>query len=249
MGSTLISRRQLAFWCGFGFASITEGSDPIAADLILSEALPSGVSIIEDASEPDERIERQIVEHWTAAKNARWRWYERENLVDGFWKKTGITTPIDRASGTPIDWQRGYVAEAEIPTSVLLPEDRRRLSKPLIGANSWQERYTAIKPRYAPPQDPETIPIHFGDRSADDAGRSAADRRSRHGRPPSQWLRSLTAEEIRDWLAKVEIQDAHVRGMTFWTHLTRDHLFEPDKIKGLTESELAELHGAAHEGF
>ena len=37
--------------------------------------------------------------------------------------------------------------------------------------------------------------------------------------------------------------------MTFWEHLTRDHLFDPAHIVGLTIDELAKLHGAAHFGY
>ena len=37
--------------------------------------------------------------------------------------------------------------------------------------------------------------------------------------------------------------------MTYWTHLTRDHSFDPEEIKGLTEDEQAKLHAAAHYGY
>jgi hypothetical protein len=37
--------------------------------------------------------------------------------------------------------------------------------------------------------------------------------------------------------------------MTCWTHLTRDHFFDPVKIAGLTEDEQAKLHAAAHYGY
>jgi hypothetical protein len=74
-------------------------------------------------------------------------------------------------------------------------------------------------------------------------------RRARHGRPPSRWLRSLNAEEIRIWLKTIDVPEAGVSGMTYWTHLTRDHSFDPNKIDGLTEDEQAELHAAAHYGY
>ena len=38
-------------------------------------------------------------------------------------------------------------------------------------------------------------------------------------------------------------------GMTFWTHLTRDHFFDAKKIVGLTQPEQAKLHAAAHAGY
>jgi hypothetical protein len=74
-------------------------------------------------------------------------------------------------------------------------------------------------------------------------------RRARDGRPPSQWLRSLKAEELRVWLPKIDPPEAGVSGMTFWTHLTRDHSFDAENIKGLTIDEQAKLHAAAHDGY
>jgi hypothetical protein len=57
------------------------------------------------------------------------------------------------------------------------------------------------------------------------------------------------ADELRVWLKTIDPPEADVSGMTFWTHLTRDHSFEPRKIAGLTEDEQAKLHGAAHYGY
>ncbi len=74
-------------------------------------------------------------------------------------------------------------------------------------------------------------------------------RRARHGRPPSKWLRSLHADELRIWLKTIDPPEALVSGMTYWTHLTRDHFFDAEKIEGLTIDEQARLHAAAHEGY
>jgi hypothetical protein len=74
-------------------------------------------------------------------------------------------------------------------------------------------------------------------------------RRARHGRPPSKWLRSLNADELRVWLKTIEVPEADVSGMTFWEHLTRDHSFSPEKIEGLALDEQAKLHAAAHFGY
>ena len=79
--------------------------------------------------------------------------------------------------------------------------------------------------------------------------RPSSDRKGRHGRPPSEWLRSLYADEIRIWLRSIEVPDAGVSGMTVWTHLTRDHSFDPLRIAGLTEPEQFKLHAAAHYGY
>jgi hypothetical protein len=81
------------------------------------------------------------------------------------------------------------------------------------------------------------------------AGKPHPNRLARHGRPPSQWLRSLDAEELRVWLKTIEVGEAGVSGMTFWVHLTRDHYFDPAKIEGLTIDEQALLHAAAHAGY
>ena len=80
-------------------------------------------------------------------------------------------------------------------------------------------------------------------------GQVSLERRAQDGRPPSEWLRSMDTEELRAWLAKIEVTEASVQGMTFWTHLTRDHSFRPLLIKGLTEVEQAKLHAAAHFGY
>jgi hypothetical protein len=80
-------------------------------------------------------------------------------------------------------------------------------------------------------------------------GEPDAKRRARDGRPPSKWLRSLKADELRIWLPTIEPPEAGVQGMTFWTHLTRDHSFDVEKIKGLTIPEQAKLHAAAHDGY
>jgi hypothetical protein len=73
--------------------------------------------------------------------------------------------------------------------------------------------------------------------------------RHRDGRPPSEWLRSLDAEEIRIWLKTIDVPSTGVNGMTHWTHLTRDHKFDAVKIEGLTIPEQSKLHSAAHFGY
>jgi hypothetical protein len=73
--------------------------------------------------------------------------------------------------------------------------------------------------------------------------------KSRHGRPPSKWLRSLHAEELRIWLNTIDVPETGVSGMTYWEHLTRDHSFDPKRIEGLVIDEQAKLHAAAHAGY
>jgi hypothetical protein len=255
MTSIRTTRRRLAFWIGFGLFSLGERTGVSALDEIAAATLQMTEPVVEENIRSNET--REPAEHWTAVRNSKWRWYERENFVDGKWKLTGITTPIDRQTGARYTGKVGYIDEAIVPVEVLFHEDRQRLGRlsiddPLEGQPHVMRKPAIIDSDVASEtdsQDPEAVPIDFGDRSEDDAGRSNALRRSRHGRPPSKWLRSLKADEIRIWLAKVEIPDAHVEGMTFRTHLTRDHSFDPEKLEGLTQVELAELHGAAHEGF
>jgi hypothetical protein len=85
--------------------------------------------------------------------------------------------------------------------------------------------------------------------SEQDHGKASPARRARHGRPPSKWLRSLNAEELRIWLKTVDVPEADVEGMTFFEHLTRDHYFNGSRISGLTNLEQAKLHAAAHYGY
>ena len=79
-----------------------------------------------------------------------------------------------------------------------------------------------------------------------------AERAKRNGQPPSEWLRSLTAKEIRKWLPTVNHDDmpiATVEGMTPMFHLTAHHSFVRSHITGLTRSELIKLHSCAHYGY
>ena len=79
--------------------------------------------------------------------------------------------------------------------------------------------------------------------------RPSPERRSRHGRPPSKWLRSLQADELRIWLKTIDVPEAGVEGMTYFEHLTRDHSFAAKHVTDLTQDEQAKLHAAAHYGY
>lgn len=94
-------------------------------------------------------------------------------------------------------------------------------------------------------------PLVFDDTDEieEDCGEVSPERRAREGRPPSRWLRRLYAEELRLWLPTIDVPTASVSGMTVWTHLTRDHGFDAQRIEGLEEAELAKLHAAAHDGY
>jgi hypothetical protein len=160
--------------------------------------------------------------HWRAASNSAWQWYERETLVNGRWMLTGISTPINRETGQPYTEQKGYLDESLVPAEM-------RVWDP-----DASEKDAADKTDKT---------IESNDHRPDPA------RKARHGRPPSKWLRSLHADELRIWLKTVDVNQADVSGMTYFTHLTRDHFFDAEKITGLTEDEQAKLHGAAHDGY
>jgi hypothetical protein len=200
-----MSRRQFVFWCGFGLFTLGErfpfaGLDRLAA---------ATMRLAEPATAP---------EHWTANENRTWRWYERETFVDGRWKLTGITTPINKETGQPYTGRTGYLEESLVPAAV-------RSGGRDLGTDAVEETTEAG------PHKPDAV------------------RRARHGRPPSLWLRSLQAAELRVWLKTIEVPEVGVSGMTFWEHLTRDHSFDALKIEGLTIDEQARLHAAAHYGY
>jgi hypothetical protein len=157
--------------------------------------------------------------HWSAAENNLWRWYERETYVKGKWKLTGVTTPINKKTGEPYEGKSGYLEPELVPVRVQSTDSA-----------VTDEEIAEAKAKY-------------GHR------RPHPTRAARHGRPPSKWLRSLNADEIRIWMATIEVPEAGVEGMTYWEHLTRDHLFDAEKVDGLTLDEQAKLHAAAHYGY
>lgn len=205
-----LTRRRFAFWLGLGIFNVAEvlradGLDDLAA------------AIMKTATPGEPKNPTVIPEHWTASENNTWRWFERETLVDGKWKVTGITTPVHKRTGERHQGATGYLADDLVPDTVRRGE--------------------------MPADDGADVAVE------DDPGQANPLRRARHGRPPSRWLRSLKADELRIWLKTIDVPEAGVSGMTFWEHLTRDHSFNPDLIVGLNEDEQAKLHAAAHYGY
>lgn len=128
-------------------------------------------------------------------------------------------------------------------TGVTVPVNKRT-GEPFTGKTGYlDEDLVPDEVRYA------RIKVDANEPREDALHRPDASRRSRHGRPPSKWLRSLKADELRIWLRTIDVPEAGVEGMTYWEHLTRDHSFDPSRIAGLTESEQALLHAAAHYGY
>ena len=207
-----LSRRRFAFWIGLGLFSLSEK--------LRARSLDDLAALTMRVADTDPKFtEADKLEHWTIAVNRLWRWYERENMVDGAWKVTGITTPVNKETGEFYKGHEGYLADELVPP-------RMRIGDRPSG------------------RDPQ-----MGEEDLAESGRPDPERRARHGRPPSKWLRSLNADELRIWLKKIEVPEAGVSGMTFFQHLTRDHFFDADRITGLNEDEQAKLHAAAHYGY
>ncbi len=206
-----LTRRRFAFWMGLGLFNLSEVLRAETLDNLAAAAMWGTESA--DSTAP-----RPPAEHWAAAENNTWRWFEREELVGGRWKLTGITRPVHKRTGEPYTGKNGYLEES------LVPDEVRWGEAPLEGpvADTFVE---------------------------DDPGKPSPMRRARHGRPPSRWLRSLRANELRIWLKTIDVPEAGVSGMTFWEHLTRDHSFAPERIAGLSIDEQAKLHAAAHYGY
>ena len=201
-----MTRRKFAFWLSFGLFSL--------ADKLRVYGIDEMAAAVLRRTEP-----LKLPTHWSAASNETWRWYERETFIDGQWKLSGITTPINTRTGALYEKSAGYLDENLAPTEI-------RLGKASAVVALDPELVAEFEHRHPTPN-----------------------RKARHGLPPSKWLRSLQADELRIWLRTVEVPEADVSGMTYWTHLTRDHLFDPANLEGLSIEEQAKLHGAAHFGY
>ena len=183
-------------------------------------------------ADPPARVPPQVAsERWILRENPHWRWFERQNWADRQWRRTGITTPVNKMSGQRAGSRDGYLSEQLAPIEAL--QDLSSLAGDGELPNRFHYHWTPGAALANP----------FPDREAD------LEARQRHGRPPTDWLRSLETRQLRVWLRTIDVPEAGVAGMTFWTHLTRDHLFDERKIAGLTLDEQAMLHAAAHFGY
>ncbi len=170
--------------------------------------------------------EGHTFEHWTPEENSEWAWYRLERYMADEWKTVGISLPSHRQSGEPLQGQDGYVPLEKIPEHVLsgeLPTLSESIAKRMAPSP-----YVASEAALRRP-DPVV--------------------QSREGRPGSDWLLRLRAQDLRSWLPTIEPEEARVNGMTFWVHLIRDHGFDPRCVDGLSEAEFLRLHSAAHEGY
>jgi len=224
-----MTRRRFTFWIGLGLFGLGERLGASELDALAASLMEEA-----DADPPaptplGEPAPAEMPVHWQTTHNRTWRWVQRENYVDGEWRLTGMTTPVRRDTGEPLEGVEGYLDELDVP------ETYRVAYEGLTDANG----------------DPLAPAGDEGVSTVDDApGPDAAPhRRARHGRPPSRWLRTLKAPELAVWLATIDPPEAGVNGFTFEEHLTRDHGFEAERIEGLDEDQLAKLHAAAHHGY
>jgi hypothetical protein len=213
-----MTRRNFAFWLGFGLFSL--------ADCLRIQSLDALAAAL-----MDEAALGAPPEHWTAAEDDAWTWFEREHFIDNQWILTGTTTPIHKETGERKEESGAYLDER------LLPKEMRPAAHDKADTGDVANTETQA----ADSADEET--------AQSDLQIPTAGRRARHGRPPSKWLRSLNADEIRIWLKTIQVPEAGVSGMTYWEHLTRDHGFDPIRIEGLSIEEQAKLHAAAHYGY
>jgi hypothetical protein len=209
-----LTRRRFAFWVGLGLFHLGETLRADAFDTLAAATMRATESDTPTAPESSP-------EHWTAADNNTWQWFERETFVDGHWKVTGITRPVNKQTGEPYALANGYLDKNLVPDGVRFGRQQGSPEASADAASGIEH----------------------------DHGKPSVTRRARHGRPPSRWLRSLKADELRIWLTTIEVPEAGVSGMTYWTHLTRDHSFDPERIEGLNIDEQAKLHAAAHYGY
>ena len=220
-----LNRRQLISSFGASLLALKYRWDVVDGDLD-GDAAVIGQDVHQAV--PWEELARNgtIFEHWTPESNSDWQWYRLERYADDVWDTVGISLPEHKETGDPFEPAEGYIDAEQIPEHVLTG---------------------------ALPQLPEEMKRHLveSDFSLEDAAQRGPDPevRSRDGRPPSEWLRSLHAQDLRTWLPTIEVNSADVRGMTFWVHLVRDHGFDPRHIDGLSEEEFRLLHSAAHDGY
>ncbi len=239
-----MNRRRFAFWVGFGLFSLSEKLHLSGLDALAAEAMRR--------TDKATKIAKRIgAEHWTVGGNKTWTWFERENLVKGEWVLTGITTPVNKQTGERKAENIAYIDDSLVPTEVL-KSDKAAID--LVNHETVSHKVLATEDGVEQASHQEADAEHHDDHHPEhvvdlDPQLPTEECRARHGRPPSKWLRSLNAEELGVWLKTIRVPEAGVSGMTVWTHLTRDHMFDAAHIKGLTEPEQFKLHAAAHYGY
>ena len=154
----------------FGSASACSAWPSACAD-----GLDRLAALVMRTAEPASPATTATPEHWTAAENNTWMWFEREHLLDGHWKLTGITTPTNKRTGERHPERTGYLDDSLVPEAVRRGEPQKLTDAAAAAAVE------------------------------DDPGQPNPWRRARYGRPPSRWLRSLYADELRIWLKTIDV--------------------------------------------
>lgn len=210
-----MTRRQFAFWIGFGLFNLSEKLRADTLDALAAKAM----RLHPTASEKLPKSKRSDAVHWRVDGDDEWRWFECENLINDQWVQTGITAPIHKSTGKRKPGEEFYLDDSLVPVEVRAG---------LTGESARGASSTVAEPQ-------QHLPSSL--------------RRARHGRPPSKWLRSLDASELRIWLKTIDVPEAGVEGMTYFEHLTRDHSFSEHVVKELSIKLQAKLHAAAHFGY
>jgi hypothetical protein len=112
-----MNRRQFTFWLGFGLFSVADRLRVYALDDIAAAAMRATEATLSTAGDPTATTKVPI--HWTAAENKNWRWFEREDFIEGQWKLTGITTPVHKQT-KKLNEGPGYLHESVVPKQVRL---------------------------------------------------------------------------------------------------------------------------------
>jgi hypothetical protein len=140
-----MNRRQFSFWLGFGLFGLADrlrvyALDDLAAAAMRATELSPSVAGATVTSETETPI------HWTSAENKSWRWFEREDFIDGQWRLTGITTPVHKETRKPHDGP-GYLHESVVPEQVRLGKQTELTELPLEVSAEYAKRQPKEKLR------------------------------------------------------------------------------------------------------
>src|SRR5262249_16186028 len=106
-----MTRRRFVFWVGFGIFSLAEKLHLNGLDRLAAATMRLADAKSQDAIDA-------APEHWTVAQNRTCGWYQRESLIDGRWRMSGITTPINKETGEPYTGQTGYLDSSLVPAEM-----------------------------------------------------------------------------------------------------------------------------------
>src|SRR5262245_10142352 len=114
-----MTRRQFAFWFSFGLFSLAEKLRAEGLDRLAAATMRATESKTTNQTVSTDEI-ASSAEHWAVNENRTWRWFERENYINGKWKLTGITTPINKQTGERHTETSGYLDDSLVPEEMRL---------------------------------------------------------------------------------------------------------------------------------